>query len=169
VSEDAIWPRLTKAVTRHQANLSHSQFPGLGQVTKAEKGLIWMLVHRPDPALAALADLEDADFEGLASRSVLDLARKLNEDSGFSPSVLLERLSVMEAQLVTAIASETEAHALEAEWCVRILRRLRYERERIAVQREIDRLQQVGPAGDEHLEQLLLRKYDLIQRIHALV
>ena len=77
-------------------------------MTKAEKGLIWWLIHEPGPALTALESLEPGDFEGLASRSVLDLARKLNENRGFSPSVLLERLSMVEAQLVTGIASETE-------------------------------------------------------------
>jgi hypothetical protein len=137
-------------------------------VTKAEKGLIWMLVHRPAPALEALAGLEEDDLAGLSSRSVLDLARKLNEDKGFSPSVLFERLSLGEAQLVTAVASETEPHALEAEWCARSLRRLRYERERASVQQEIDRLQRQAPAGGEQLERLLVRKYDLIQRIDGL-
>jgi hypothetical protein len=83
--------------------------------------------------------------------------------------VLIERLSMVEAQLVTAIASETEAHAHEAEECARSLRRLRYERERAAVQQEIDRLQQHPPAGGDQLEQLLVRKYDLIQRIDGLI
>jgi DNA primase len=150
------------------ARRSPGEIAAAAHVTKAEKGLIWMLVHHPAPALTALAGLDDRDLEGLSSRSVLDLARKLNEDRGFSPSVLLERLNQGEAQLVTAIASETEAHALEAEWCARSLRRLRYERERAAVQQEIDRLQRHAPAEGEQLEQLLVRKYDLIQRIDGL-
>jgi DNA primase len=170
VSGDAVLAELRKSANRRPSAGPPLELPSFQHVTKAEKGLIWMLVHRPEPALTAIDALEEADFEGLSSRSVLDLARKLNENRGFSPSVLLERLSMGEAQLVTAIASETEAHAHEAEECARSLKRLRYERERAAVQREIDRLQQHGPTAEgEQLEQLLVRKYDLIQRIDGLI
>ena len=51
----------------------------------------------------------------------------------------------------------------------RSLRRIRYERERAGVQREIDRLQQLGAAqhGDE-INALWARKRDLLQRIEEL-
>ena len=140
-----------------------------GQVTKAEKGLIWWLVHQPVPVLAALERLEDEDFEGLAARSVLDLARKLNEDRGFSPSVLLERLSMMEAQLVAAIASEPVPPTLSPEFCVSVLRRARYERERATVQQDLERLQRTGTATDHDVNRLLARKSDLVRMIQALV
>jgi DNA primase len=169
VGGESIWAQVPKAVTRWQPALSTSELPGLGQVTKAEKGLIWLLVHRPDPALGALKLLDLADLEGLASRSVLDLAMKLNDDRGFSPSVLLERLNAGEAQLVTGIASETEPHVHDAAECALILKRLRYERERAALQREIDRLQrESGSEPGRQLEELLVRKYELIQRIDGL-
>jgi hypothetical protein len=105
----------------------------------------------------------------LASRSVLDLALKLDDDRGFSPSALLERLNAGEAQLVTGIASEAEPHVHDAAACALILKRLRYERERAVLQGEIDRLQREGGAepGDE-LQDLLVRKYALIQRIDGL-
>jgi DNA primase len=169
VGGETIWAQVPKAVTRWQPALSTSELPGLGQVTKAEKGLIWWLVHRPDPALGALKMLDLADLEGLATRSVLDLAMKLQDDRGFSPSVLLERLNTGESQLVTGIASEIEPHVHDASECALILKRLRYERERAALQREIDRLQREGgsePGG--RLEELLVRKYELIQRIDGL-
>jgi DNA primase len=167
---ETIWAQVPKAVTRWQPALSASELPGLGQVTKAEKGLIWWLVHRPDPALGALKMLDVADLEGLASRSVLDLAMKLNDDRGFSPSVLLERLNAGESQLVTGIASETEPHVHDASECALILKRLRFERERAALQREIDRLQREGGSEPgERLEELLVRKYELIQRIDGLM
>jgi len=169
VGGESIWAQVQKAVTRWQPRLSTSELPGLGQVTKAEKGLIWWLVHRPDPALGALKMLDLADLEGLASRAVLDLAMKLNDDRGFSPSVLLERLNAGEAQLVTGIASETEPHVHDAAECALILKRLRYERERAVLQREIDRLQRDGGCEPgEQLEELLVRKYELIQRIDGL-
>ena len=169
VSEDAIWPRAKKAVTTHGSSPSSSQLASLSQVTKAEKGLIWLLIHDPGQALDALATLEPADFEGLASGSVLDLARKLNNDRRFSPSVLIERLSMADAQVVTGIASESEAHAHDAGECARIVRRRRWERERSAVQRDIDRLQQQpnGSASAE-IETLLKRKMDLIRVIEDL-
>jgi DNA primase len=169
VGGETIWAQVPKAVNRWQPALSTSELPGLGQVTKAEKGLIWWLVHRPDPALGALKMLDPADLEGLASRSVLDLAMKLYDDRGFSPSVLLERLNAGESQLVTGIASETEPHVHDASECALILKRLRYERERAALQREIDRLQREnGSEPGGQLEELLVRKYELIQRIDGL-
>jgi DNA primase len=169
VSEDAIWPRAKKAVTAHAPSPSSSQLASLSQVTKAEKGLIWLLVHQPGPALEALATLDPADLEGLASSSVLDLARELNNDKRFSPSVWIERLSMADAQVVTGIASESEAHAHDAAECARIIRRRRWERERSVVQRDIDRLQQQpnGSASAE-IEALLKRKMDLIRTIEEL-
>ena len=170
VGGDTIWAQVRKAATDRRPILTSSQLPALGQVTKAEKGLIWWLVHRPEPALDALKMLESGDLEGLASRSVLDLACKLDDDRGFSPSVLLERLNVSEAQLVTGIASESEPHVHDAAECALILKRLRYERERAALQREIDRLQQAGGADPgEELQDLLVKKYELIQRIEGLI
>ena len=75
----------------------------------------------------------------------------------------------MEAQLVTAIASEGEAHVHDAHDCVRIIKRLRWERERGAIQREIDRLQESGAYEGEKLQELLVRKYTVIQQIDALI
>ena len=170
VAGDTIWAQVPKAVTDRRPTLSSSQLPGLGQVTKAEKGLIWWLVHRPAQALDALRALDANELEGLASRSVLDLVRKLDDDKCFSPSVLLERLNVSEAQLVTGIASEAEPHVHDAAECALILKRLRYERERAALQRDIDRLQRDGGTEPgEELQDLLVRKYELIQRIDGLI
>ena len=168
VTSEAVLSELRKEAARPAS--AKRETPSFGQVTKAEKGLIWLLVHRPETARPALEGLEDGDLEGLAAGSVLDLARKLNEDRGFSPSVLLERLTMVGAQLVTGIASEPEPPVHEAEDCARIIKRLRYERERAAVQREIDRLQQLGAAqhGDE-IDALWVRKQDLIHRIEALI
>ena len=169
VTDEVVRAEIRKAVVQKQTTLTKREVPSFGQVTKAEKGLIWMLIHDPGPALDAIEGMDGPDFDGLMSRSVLDLARKLNEDKGFSPSALLERLTMVDAQLVTAIASEGEAHVRDAGDCVRILKRLRYERERAAIQQEIDRLQEVGGSGGEKLQELLVRKYDVIQRIDALV
>jgi len=169
VTDEVVRAEIRKAVVQKQPALPKREVPSFGQVTKAEKGLIWLLIHRSEDALAALETLDGPDFDGVYSRAVLDLARKLNEDKGFSPAALFERLTMEDAQLVTAIASEGEAHVHDAHDCARILKRLRWERERAAIQREIDRLQEVGVGNGEKLQELLVRKYDVIQRIEALV
>jgi len=169
VTDEVVRAEIRKAVVQKQTTLTKRDVPSFGQVTKAEKGLIWLLVHQPEGALGALETLDGTDLDGLASRTVLDLAHKLNENIEFTPSALLERLSTVDAQLVAAIASETEAHVHDAGGCVRIIKRLRYERERAAIQREIDRLQEVGGHEGEQLQELLVRKYDLIQRIEGLI
>ncbi len=169
VTDEVVRAEIRRAAVQKQETMPRREVLSFGQVTKAEKGLIWWLVHQPAPALAALKSLEPADFEGLGARSVLDLARKLNEDKGFSPAVLLERLSMGEAQLVTEVASEGEAPVHDVENCARILRRLRYERERAGLQREIDRLQQLGAAQhDAQIDALWARKRDLLRRIEDL-
>jgi len=169
VTDEVVRAEIRRAVVQRQPALTNREVPSFGQVTKAEKGLIWLLVHQSADALAALETLDGPDFDGLASRSALEIAQKLNEDKGFSPSTLLERLTTVEARLVTAIASEGEAHVHDAHDCVRILKRLRWERERAAIQREIDRLQEAGAHDGEKLQELLVRKYDVIQRIEALI
>jgi len=169
VTDEVVRAQIRKAAVQKQTAVHSGSMPSFGNVTKAEKGLIWWLIHEPGPALAALEGLELGDFEGLASRSVLDLARKLNENRGFSPSVLLERLSMLEAQLVTGIASEPEPPALSLTSCVREFRRGRYERERAAVQREIEQLQTRGTDNGVEINALLARNGDLGRLIQALV
>jgi DNA primase len=170
VTEDVVRAEIRRAVSQKQTTISTRELPNLGQVTKAEKGLIWLLVHNPEPALAALGTLEPMDLKGLGAGSVLDLARKLNEDRGFSPAALLERLTMAEANLVTAIASEREPHVHDAEGCVQVIRRLRCERERAAIQGEIDRLQERGAAEHaEEMDALLTRKRQLLQQMNVLI
>jgi len=78
----------------------------------------------------------------------------------------------MSAQLVTAIAGEQTAPIAgpgDLAECARILKRLRWERDRAAIQREIDRLQGPGAAPDgERLNLLLNEKRTLAQRIEEL-
>ena len=84
--------------------------------------------------------------------------------------MFLERLNIAEAQLVTAVASESEPPVHDADECARIVKRLRCERERAAIQREIDRLQQLGAAEHEaQIEALWTQKRSLLQRIEQLV
>ena len=69
---------------------------------------------------------------------------------------------------MTGIAADP-ARPAQPDECVRALRLLRYDRERAALQREIDRLQQEAAAGmAEKIEELGLLKIDLKRRIEAL-
>jgi hypothetical protein len=72
------------------------------------------------------------------------------------------------AQLVTSIAATPISPAPPVA-CVRAIKRLRWERERAAIQREIDRLQELGATqhGSE-IDNLWQRKRDLIHRIEEL-
>jgi DNA primase len=169
VTDEVVRAKIREAAVQKQTTIAANTIPSFGHVTKAEKALIWCLVHEPETALSALAELDEEDLKELPSRSVLDLARGLNDNRGFSPSVLLERLNMVEAQLVTGIASEPEPPALSLGSCVRELRRARYERERAAVQRRIAQLQTKGAAADGELDALLARKGELGRLIQALV
>jgi DNA primase len=174
VTDEIVRSQIRKAAVQRQTTFGRegiaTRLTSFGNVTKAEKGLIWWLVHEPGPALAALESLQPADLEGLTSRSVLDLALELNENRGFSPSVLLERLTTVEAQLVTGIASEREPHVNDAESCAQIIRRMRCEREHAAIQREIDHLQELG--ASEHssrIDALWAQKHELLRRLEGLI
>ena len=170
VTDEVVRAQIRKAAVQKQTTAPTRLSNSFGNVTKAEKGLIWWLVHEPGPALAALESLTAEDLAGLPSRSVLDLALELNENRGFSPSVLLERLSTIEAQLVTGIASEKEPHVNDAESCAQIVRRMRCEREHAAIQREIDHLQELG--ATEHssrIDALWAQKHELLRRLEGLI
>jgi DNA primase len=169
VTDQVVRSEIRKAAVQKQTTLPRREAPSFGRVTKGEKGLIWMLIHEPGAALGALKTLDGTDLDGLAAATVLDLAHKLNEDKGFTPSALLERLSMVDAQLVTAIVTDSEAHEHDAGLCVRMIKRLRCERERAAIQREIDRLQESGGDGSQQLLELLAKKYELIQQIRGLI
>ena len=170
VTDEVVRAEIRRAAAQRQTTVTAREMPNFGQVTKAEKGLIWWLLHEPAPALTALDGLEEGDLEGLPARAVLDLARQLNKNNGFSPSLLLERLSSVDSQLVTAIASEREPHVTDADGCARIIKRLRCEREHTAIQREIDRLQELGATQHgARIDALWARKKDLLQRIEGLI
>ena len=131
--------------------------------------LIWALIHNTGEALRALGELEPEDLEMLAGRDIFELARSLqNEPADLLPSTLLQRLSTVNAQLVTSIAATSIASAPVVE-CARALKRLRWERERADIQREIDRLQELGATQHGHeIDNLWQRKKDLLHRIEQL-
>jgi DNA primase len=167
ITEEVVRAEIRKAAVARRTTLTSRELPTFGQLKNAEKGLIWALIHRSEEGMAALLELDEEDVAALAGRDIFELARSLhNEPPDLLPSALLQRLSTVSAQLVTSIAAQDIPPAPAAE-CARTLKRLRCERERAAIQREIDRLQEQG-IGDIDMDALLSRKNELALRIEEL-
>ena len=169
IAEDVIRAEIRKAAVARRTTLPGRQLPMAGVLKPAERHLLAALLTQPAEAGAALAELDEEDVQGLSSASILRAAKALAAERPESlPGVLLERLTEEEAGKVTAEAARPDVVAPPIE-CVRALRRLRYERERAAVQRELDRLQERGPAVPAaEVDALLQRKSDLLSRLEAL-
>ena len=172
ITEEVVRAEIRRAAVNRQTSLQGVESARgvrlVGHVRPAEKGLIWALLNEPRAAQEALAGLERADFEGLAAGEVLRAAWEMADWPPESVTEsLLERLSTGEAGLITAVRAQPGPLAPPTE-CARALRRLRYERERAELQREIDRIQDMGPAHAGEIDALWARKKDLLQRIDAL-
>jgi DNA primase len=166
ITEEVVRAEIRKAAVQRQTNVEDVQrrMPAMGQVKVAERGLIWALIHQSEGAQGALVELEAIDLEGLATQEILRQARSLQEwPPGLLPDALIGRLSKGEAAFVHEIARQPGAPADVAD-CVRTLKKLRYDRERAALQREIDRLQEAGAAQHDEEIVALLRKKELLQR-----
>ena len=169
ITEDVVRAEIRKAAVNRKTTLTDRELPSNGHLKDAEKALIWGLIHNTAEAREALRELEEADLEGLGARQVLEMAQSLHDEpSDLLPSTLLQRLSTVNAQLVASIAATATSLAPPGA-CASALKRLRCERERAALQREIDRLQQLGAAqhGTE-IDNLWQRKKDLLLRIEDL-
>jgi DNA primase len=169
ITEDVIRSEIRKAAVNRRTELTSRELPNFGQVRQAEKGLLWALVHEPADGMEALTELTGGDLEGLQTSNILAMARSLRDQSTeLVPAALFERLSSMEAQLLSSVAAGPFPPA-PADECVRALRRLRFEREQAEVQQEIDRLQKLGAeAHDREINELWLRRKDLLHQIEGL-
>jgi DNA primase len=169
VTEDVVRAEIRRAAVDRRTTLTARELPSFGQMKHAERGLIWSLIHNPGEALVALAELDEEDLGSLAGREILELAQSLrDEPADRLPSTLLQRLSAGGAQLVTSIAASPGPTAPPID-CARAIRRLRCERDRAAIQREIDRLQDLGAGQHGHeIDALWQRKIDLLHRIEDL-
>jgi DNA primase len=170
ITAEVVQSEFRKIAAKRQTTLSSAELPSLGEVKKAEKALIWWLIQRPAEARAVLGTLDDEDLRTLATRGIFEMARSLQQEPPEQlPSALIQRLSTVDAQLVARIASEPAPPATLVDECVRAMKRLRFDRERAAIQREIDRLQELGATqhGNE-IDNLWQRKKDLLHRIEEL-
>ena len=168
ITEEVVRAEIRKAAARRETSVAalNRPLPGLDQVKTAEKGLIWSLMRNAAAGLEAVGQLEPDDLEGLVTRTILDQARSLQDwPAGSLPATLLERLNDVEARLVQDIGRQPHPPGDPLD-CVRALKRLRYTRERAAVQREIDRLQEEGATNHEtEIVKLWDRKKALVQLI----
>jgi len=138
------------------------------ELKPAERDLLTALVREPGHVVPALVELEDEDLTGLRSAGILRMFRTAALSGTLVPGALLERLDEEEGRLMTALATAAGVPASPTE-CVRALRAIRLQRERAGVQREIDRLQELG--ADQHsteIATLWQRKKDLMRRLEAL-
>ena len=169
ITEDVVRAEIRKAAVQKKTAVTDREVPATGQLKASERALIWSLIHNTEEALEALSELDSEDLEELAGRDILEMARSLQkEPSDLLPSALLQRLSTVNAQLVTSIAA-TPISTAPPGGCVRAIKRLRWERERAAIQREIDRLQQLGATKyGQEIDTLWQRKKNLLHRIEEL-
>ncbi len=168
ITEDVVRAEIRKAAVDRRTSITRREMPNYGQIKPAERGLIWHLLNNSAQGVEAVGTLEDPDLDTLATRNVLLVARDLRDHAlGDVPSALLARLNTEEAALVSALASAPQPPFLEASECGREIKRLRYERERAALQREIERLRDEG-GGEDAIIELGQRKIDLQHRIESL-
>jgi DNA primase len=169
ITEEVVRAEIRKAAANRRTVVASTELAPAGPLKHAEKALVWAIFHNTAEALEAIAALDGEDLEQLAGREIFELARKLQQEPlDRLPSALLQRLSTVNAQLVTSIAATASSPAPPAD-CARALKRLRCERERATIQREIDRLQQLGATQHGHeINSLWQRKKDLLHRIEEL-
>jgi DNA primase len=170
ITEEVVRAEIRKAAVLRQPVVEERKLASLGQVKPVERGLIWAIVRDTRAGMAALAELEEGDLEGLATGDILEQARSLQGWPEASlPQALVERLNKGEAGLVEEICRQPSAPSGASD-CIKVLKKLRLDRERAAVRQEIERLQEAGPAADEgRMNALLVTSRELKQRIELLM
>src|SRR6185295_340251 len=130
ITESVIRDEIRRAAAQKKTVAPAVAVPVSARIRPAEQGLLWALVHRPVEGLAAVAQIEPEDLEGLISAPILRLAASLvNMPPDVLPELLRERLSEGERALLDRAAQSGTAAAAEAPDCVHAFRRLRVERE----------------------------------------
>lgn len=170
ITEEVVRKEIRKAAAAKRTTITERELPQVNHATTAERALVWAMFHQSDAAGTLLETLDEPDLEGLMTRPILEVARTVRREGKTLPSGLLERVSMMEAQLATTIAAESAPPVLDLSECIRELKRLRYDREQAIVQQEIDHLQELGAAvHEDKINALWIKKRELLERIAGLV
>ena len=171
ILEDVVRMEIRKAAVARRTTLHEAerQVSARPPVKTAEKGLIWALVRNTRSALEAIAELTDDDFAGLATAPILSTARSLADwPADTVLDTLRERLSTEEADWMARVGAQDRAPAPAAA-CGQELKRRGYERQRAAVQDEIERCQQLGtPSALAEIDLLWQKKRDLLTKLESL-
>ena len=171
VLEDVVRTEIRRAAVARRTRLPVETLGSVTRVTPAERGIIWAIMRNTSEAQQIIAELDPEDLDGLATSPILQVAKTLGDWPVSSVNqALLDRVTDEQAALTNRIASEPEAPARIRD-CAIELKRLRFARERNALQSEIDQRQLktiTQQSGDEIVNDLLKRKHDLLQRIAAL-
>ncbi|MDP2321417.1 MAG: DNA primase [Acidobacteriota bacterium] len=168
VTEDVVRAEIRKAAANRKTELPAERVPSLqGNVRKAEKGLIWSLVHDPASTMQWLNQLEPEDLKGLSTANILRTAQELTVRAEDVPGALMERLSTQEAELLASVAAEPSPPAVLPDLCVVALKYVRLERELADVQRELKRLQDIGDSGPASMV-LLAKKSQMVRALEAM-
>jgi DNA primase len=170
ITEEVVRAEIRKAAVARKTTVPERVLAPAQPLKAAERGLLWALLHAPDEARLALAALDPEDLEAIQSGGALEQARDLADTPAAQfQAAWLERLNDREAQWVTGIGTAAEGPAHSAEDCARTLKRLRFDREREALQREIARLQdEADDDAQARIAELSVRKIELKRRIEAL-
>jgi len=170
VTEDVVRAEIRKAAAARKTELPVERVPTLQRhIRKAEKGLIWTLVHCPEAAVSSLRQLEAEDLKGLSTENILRMARDLDVRPEDVPTTLMERLSTQEAELLASVAAEPSPPANLPDLCVVAIKYVRLEREFAELQREVKRLQELGQAGSPEMIPLLMRKLEVGRALEAII
>jgi len=168
VTEEVVRAEIRKAAANRKTELPAERVPSLqGNVRKAEKGLIWSLVHDPVGTMQWLRQLEPEDLKGLSTANILRTAQQLDVTPEDVPGALMERLSTQEAELLASVAAEPSPPAVLPDLCVVALKYVRLERELADVQRELKRLQDMGDSGPASMA-LLAKKSQMVRALEAM-
>ena len=169
VLEDVVRTEIRKAAVARRTTLDDRQVSAHPPIKPAEKGLIWALVRDTPSAIGAIAELTDDDLAGLATAPILSTARSLADwPADTVLDTLRERLSTEEADWMARVGTQDHAPAPAAA-CGQELKRRGYERQRAAVQDEIDRCQQLGtPSALAEIDLLWQKKMELLTKLESL-
>ena len=168
INETTIFDEIRKAAVAGRTELSKDPVASVQRhIRKAERGLIWTLVHQPEAAITSLQQLEVEDLQGLSTENILRTALDLDVNPADVPGTLMERLSTQEAELLASVAAEPSPPANFPDLCVVALKYVRLERELAEVQRELNRLQNIGDTGAPLLA-LLDRKQRMVRALEAM-
>lgn len=169
ILEDVVRTEIRKAAVSRRTSLDERQLPAQTRIKAAETGLIWALVRETSVALEAIRSLTDEDLEGLATAPILSTARSLADwPTDTVLDTLRERLSTEEAEWMTRVGAQDRPPAPTAD-CGQEIKRLGYDRQRAAVQDEIERCQQLGtPSALAEIDLLWQKKRDLLTKLESL-